>query len=228
MNDQIPFVSLRNLCKVYPDQTDDLVVLDGVDLDIQAGEIVTVTGDSGSGKTTLLNLLAALDLPTQGQLRVGTWDLVGTREKDLARYRLETVGLVFQFHFLMRELSALENVALPQWMAGVERKTALSRSAELLDRVGLGPRSHAFPGQLSGGERQRVAIARALANRPPLLLADEPTGNLDEGHSRNIEDLLFDLVAQEGCTLVLVTHDLRLAARGHRHLRMRERRLEAL
>ena len=213
-------IELRQLSMHYTLGDTRLPILDGIDLDIARGQRVAVTGPSGCGKTTLLLLLAGLERPSAGSVRL---DRVAMQEMDgdaLADMRRDHVGIVFQSFHLVPSLSALDNVALPLDIAG--RRDARSRAAALLDKVGLGARSRHFPSQLSGGEQQRVAIARALVHRPKLLLADEPTGNLDEHTGQHVADLLFELNSEVDATMVLVTHDVDLAARCDRVLRLHE------
>jgi putative ABC transport system ATP-binding protein len=186
--------------------------LDGVDLTVAAGEAVAVMGPSGSGKSTLLNLIAGLDRPTAGQVEVAGTVLNRLSETALARFRRRHVGIIFQFFHLLDDLTARDNVLLPAQLAGVGRRAALARAGELLDALGLAARADAYPARLSGGERQRVAVARALVNRPPLLLADEPTGAVDERTGGQVTELLRDL-NRGGQTLLLVTHDAALAHR---------------
>jgi lipoprotein-releasing system ATP-binding protein len=197
-----------------------LLVLDGVDLDVARGEAVSIVGQSGSGKSTLLHVLGALDHADQGEVRLGGRPVAGLGDEALAQLRARSIGFVFQFHHLLREFTALENVAMPQRILGVARRDADARARELLAAVGLEARLHHKPAQLSGGEQQRVAVARALSNRPAVLLADEPTGNLDPPTAERLHDLLFRVCADEGAALVLVTHDLALAARAARVLRL--------
>jgi lipoprotein-releasing system ATP-binding protein len=179
---------------------------------------VVITGESGSGKTTLLNLVAGLDAPSNGAILFEGTDLGGLSETELAVFRSRNLGFVFQFHYLMRDFTALENVMMPALIAGEAASRARERSTRLLMEVGLSDRADHYPPQLSGGEQQRVAVARALTNDPSIVLADEPTGNLDERNSTAVEDLLFELVGRHGVTLLMVTHDRRLAARGDRRL----------
>ena len=206
-------VRAAGLWKHYAGPAGRLTVLRGLDLVIAPGATAAITGESGSGKSTLLNIVAGLDRFGPGSMRVGSLDLGALNEAELARYR-RSLGLIFQFHHLLRDFSALENVLLPALIRGQRRAIAQRRARDLLGAVGLRDRADYFPAELSGGERQRVAVARALAAEPVLVLADEPTGNLDERNSQIVADLLFDLVRQEGTTLVLVTHDPRLAARA--------------
>ena len=207
-------------------------VLEGVDLEVRRGETVAILGESGSGKSTLLSLLVGLDLPTSGTLIVDGLDLGSIAEVDLAGFRARKVGIVFQHFHLMKSLTALENVALP-----LELREDADRSADdgdasvvekaevALERVGLAHRQDHFPAQLSGGEAQRVALARAIVAEPTLLVADEPTGNLDEKTGADVMNLLFDLVERRRTTLLLVTHSRELAARCHRSLVLRDGRL---
>jgi putative ABC transport system ATP-binding protein len=194
--------------------------LRGVSLRIHAGEFVAILGRSGSGKSTLLNLLAGLDRPDAGRIRIGGVDLGGLGENALAKWRARNVGIVFQFFQLMPSLTAAENVMLPMELAGsVPAAQRFASSMSLLERVGLAARARHLPSALSGGEQQRVALARALANAPPLLLADEPTGNLDSASAEAVYALLAAL-ARKGTTVVIVTHDASLAAAAHRVLRL--------
>jgi putative ABC transport system ATP-binding protein len=189
----------------------DPPALNAVTLAVAQGEAVAVLGPSGSGKSTLLNLVAGLDRPTAGTVTVAGCRVDEFGEARSARFRRERIGLVFQFFHLLDELTVLENTALPARLAGVSRRTALSRAETLLDRLGLGRHGHAYPSRLSGGERQRVAVARALVNRPALLLADEPTGALDSAAGQEVRDLLLELHRDEGQTIIVVTHDPILA-----------------
>jgi len=193
-------------------------ILRGLDLSVQRGEAVGLVGPSGSGKTTLLMLLAGLERPSGGTLKVAGNNLGGMDEDELARFRRDNLGIVFQSFHLVPTMTALENVAVPLEFAG--RADAFERAAVALERVGLGHRLSHYPGQLSGGEQQRTALARAVVAEPSLLLADEPTGNLDGATGAKVMDLLFGLREQLGTTLVLITHDPALAARCGRQLRM--------
>jgi putative ABC transport system ATP-binding protein len=197
-------------------------VLRGVDLDIPAGSHVALQGASGAGKSTLLSLLGGLDAPQSGQLCVGDTDVSALRGGHLAAYRREVVGFVFQHFGLVEVLTARENVMLAMSLAGVPPRLRRSRADEMLAAVGLSHRADHRPGQLSGGEQQRVAIARALANQPRLLLADEPTGNLDGEATERVLTLLDQLVAERGCTLVVVTHNPLVARWANLHLRLRD------
>ena len=198
-------------------------LFDGLDLQVAAGESVAILGASGCGKSTLLGLLAGLDVPTEGAVWVGDVNLSDLDEDARAAVRGKTLGFVFQAFHLLSGLTALENVMLPLELTG--GKQARNRALKALDQVGLGPRVDHYPRQLSGGEQQRVAIARAFVVEPRLLLADEPTGNLDRETGERIQDLLFQLNAQHGTTLVLVTHDVELARRCGRTLKLEQGRL---
>jgi putative ABC transport system ATP-binding protein len=200
-----------------------LTILDGVTLDIARGDAVAVIGPSGSGKSTLLGLIAGLDAPTAGTITVGGVEITRLGESALARFRRETIGYVFQSYHLIPTLTAAENVAVPLELAGERRVSA--RARVLLEQVGLRDRGDHYPVQLSGGEQQRVALARAVALEPPLLLADEPTGNLDSATGAAIIDLLFALNRERGSTLVLVTHDPALAERADRVVALRDGRV---
>jgi putative ABC transport system ATP-binding protein len=201
-----------------------LTILDAIDLEVRRGEFVAVLGPSGSGKSTLLALMAGLDRPSSGEVRVNGRRIDHLSEDRLAVLRRHTIGFVFQSFQLLENLTARENVMLPMELLG--RPDASTRAAELLASVGLSERGHHYPSQLSGGEQQRVALARAFAPRPALLLADEPTGNLDGATGRVVLDLLIALRAEEGATLVLVTHDAAVAALADRRIHLRDGRIE--
>ncbi len=195
-----------------------LTVLDGIDLDVPAGGYLAVTGRSGAGKSTLLAIVGGLEKPQEGTVEVGDIDLTRANRNDLAHFRGSTVGFVFQHFGLLDQLTAAENVELAGSLAGLGGRRRRARARDLLGAVGLAHRADHRPTQLSGGERQRVAIARAMTNEPRLLLADEPTGNLDGESAAAVVALLEDVHRDRGCTLVVVTHDRTLAARAHRHL----------
>jgi lipoprotein-releasing system ATP-binding protein len=216
----------RNLSKRYVGgDGKPLLVLDGVDLEVRSGETIAVIGQSGFGKSTLLHLLGGLDRPSAGEVWLRDKQLSKLGDEALARIRAERIGFVFQFHHLLREFTALENVMMPQLIRGTARAAARERAQELLAQVGLEGRTEHKPTQLSGGEQQRVAVARALANRPVVLLADEPSGNLDPHTSERLHDLLFDVSREHASAMVLVTHNLELAARADRVLRVLDGRL---
>lgn len=199
----------------------DIHVLRGIDLTVEAGETIAVVGPSGAGKSTLLHILGGLDLPTAGRVRVGGRDLLSLTDPELAALRNGFVGFVFQFHHLLRDFTALENVRLPLLIGGVREDEATGRARLLLEQVGLAERLDHRPSKLSGGEQQRVAVARALAAEPPVLLADEPSGNLDVETSERLHDALFELVRSHGTALVVVTHNASLARRTDRILELR-------
>ncbi len=219
----MPVIRAENLGKSVPDAGKELTILDSISFTITPGETLAITGASGSGKSTLLGLLAGLDLPSRGRLLIGDADLFAWDEDRRARWRAEHLGFVFQSFQLLPQMTALENVMLPLELAGHE--AAQARARELLDRVGLGDRLNHYPRTLSGGEQQRVALARAFAPSPSLLFADEPTGSLDHATGERIIELLFDLNAETGATLVLVTHDPSLARRCARVLTLASGRL---
>ncbi len=224
MNDiRPPRIELAGASRAYrAGSSEQVVALRAVDLAIPSGEFVSVEGPSGCGKTTLLNLVGLLDAPTAGEVRWGGSPVGSLSDRDRARLRLRGVGFIFQRFYLLPTLTALENVELPMRPLGVPRAERTRRASELLGEVGLVGRERAFPHQLSGGEEQRVAVARALANRPGILLADEPTGELDSGNTRAILDLLERVRRDRSATLVLVTHNPEVAARARRHLTMRD------
>jgi lipoprotein-releasing system ATP-binding protein len=207
-----PLVDCQGLEKTFASAAEELRVLRGVDFSVDSGSRVAISGASGCGKSTLLSILGGLDRPTGGILRVGEVRLDQIAERDLTGYRATKVGFVFQFHYLLKDFSALENVALPAYMRGEKKADAYAKAAGLLCDMGLSERLDHLPSKLSGGERQRAAIARALVNSPSLVLADEPTGNLDSASSRSVRELLFGLSGRYGTTLILVTHDKELAA----------------
>ncbi len=213
-------VRARGVTKVYQDGVRRVAVLKGVDLEVEPGELVAIVGPSGSGKSTLLHLLGALDRPDSGTVEIGGRALAGLSGAALAAFRNGTIGFVFQFHQLLPDFTALENVMLPGRIAGLEPRRVLERARDLLLEVRLEERLDHFPNQLSGGERQRVALCRALALEPPLLLADEPTGNLDPASGETVFELLLALQARHRTTGVLVTHNPEIARRCTRILRL--------
>ncbi len=221
-------IEMRALSRRYRVGQQDVMALAGVDLGVGRGEFVALVGPSGSGKSTLLNLLGGLDRPTSGTVQVAELELGKALEPQLVRYRREWVGFVFQSFNLLPMRSAVENVEMPLILSAVKRAERRARGLELLESVGLGARAHHKPSELSGGEMQRVAVARALANRPMLLLADEPTGNLDTKTGQGILDLLREAVSGQGVTLVLVTHDLRVASYADRIIHMLDGRIERI
>ncbi len=215
----------QGLSKVYPRTKGDLVVLDRCDFTLTAGEAVAVIGPSGAGKSTLLNLLGGLDRPSAGTVRHRGQELDLDDEPALADWRNRVVGFVFQFHFLLPDFTALENVLIPVRMVGRLNAAAEARAAELFEIMGIIDRAEHLPGELSGGERQRVAVARAFMNRPEIVLADEPFGNLDREKGEQISRILFELKGHDTTSLVVVTHDLELAARADRVLKLENGKL---
>ena len=215
-------ISARGLVKRYG----SLEVLRGIDLDIPAGQITAIVGPSGAGKTTLLHLLGTLDRPDAGTLTVHGTRVDSLPPRDLAAFRNAHIGFIFQFHRLLAEFSALENVLLPAWVAGRDDRTTRDRAERLLRDLGLGDRLTHRPAALSGGEQQRVAAARALMNAPAVILADEPTGNLDTDNAEALFDLFRELRDREGATFAVVTHNDALAATADRIVRMRDGRIE--
>lgn len=219
-----PSVELRDVHMTLTAGVEAVNVLNGVCLRVEKGQTLAVTGPSGSGKTTLLMLMAGLERPDSGLVRMAGVDLGGLSEDDLARFRRRHLGIVFQAFHLIPTMTALENAALPLEFA--HHPQSLELAAAALEQVGLGARRNHYPSQLSGGEQQRVALARAFAPRPSIILADEPTGNLDEDTGRRVMDLLFSMQAEDGTTLILVTHDQNLAGRCRRRVVMHAGRLE--
>jgi lipoprotein-releasing system ATP-binding protein len=211
-------VAIASLAKVYETPAERLSVLRDVNLAVAEATIVAITGESGCGKSTLLNLVGGLDYPTSGRVVVSGIEVSALPEIELSRYRNTGVGFIFQFHFLLRDFTALENVMMPALVGRRPARQVRERARRLLSDVRLDQRADAYPLELSGGERQRVAVARALVNDPPLILADEPTGNLDEKNARIVEELLFELVRKYSRTMMLVTHDTGLAGRADRSL----------
>ena len=210
---------VENLTKSYKQGDSSISVLNNLNLSIQEGETVAILGQSGSGKSTLLSLLSGLDHADSGTISIAKKEITNLSEKDLAVYRGENIGIIFQQFHLMNHMTALENVATPLELAG--HKDAFDRAAAELESAGLGHRGDHYPAQMSGGEQQRVSIARAFINEPEILFADEPTGNLDDNTGSRIEALLFDLNKEKNTTLVLVTHDLELAGKTSRIIKLR-------
>ena len=213
-----PVLELKQIQRIYGRGDNALTVLSGVDLEISTGEVVALTGPSGSGKSTLLHLAGLLDTPTAGQIRIDGIEATHLSDKGRTRLRRDTVGFVYQAHLLLPDFTALENVMMPLLIAGKSTKAARERAEELLEQLGLSHRLKHRSGQLSGGEQQRVAIARALANRPKLLLADEPTGNLDPITSESVFKTLLNLVRQTGLSALIATHNPDLAAQMDRRI----------
>lgn len=230
MNEQMaqiqPVLAVRHLSKIYQDSALEVPVLQGIDLDINPGERVAIVGASGAGKSSLLQVMAGLDKPTEGEVWLAGKCFSAMAERARGFWRNEHLGFVYQSHHLLPEFSALTNVAMPLLIRRAPRAKAEQQAAELLAAVGLANRATHRPGELSGGERQRVAIARALVTRPSVVLADEPTGNLDTKTSDAVFALLMELNAQTGAAIVLVTHDMDLAGRMERTLTIADGRIE--
>ena len=220
-----PALELRGVRRIYRQAGTELRVLDGVDLMLRPGEVVALVGPSGAGKSTLLHVAGLLERPDGGAVLIGGEDCGGLPDERRTLLRRSYIGFVYQFHHLLPEFSALENVMLPQMIAGVARRRARGKAAELLDSVGLGPRASHRPARLSGGEQQRVAIVRALANEPKVLLGDEPTGNLDHATGEGVLNTLLDLVRRTGLAALIATHNLELARRLDRIVALEDGRL---
>lgn len=210
MNNQTPVLSVRNLHRSFQSGDTVLKVLEGANIDIYPGEMVGLVGPSGSGKSTLLHAAGLLEKPNAGEVYIDGRECLSLPDKIRTSIRRNNIGVVYQFHHLLREFTALDNVALPQMIAGISQRTARKEAKRLLGIMGLSERLHHQPSKMSGGEQQRVAIARAIANRPKLLLADEPTGNLDPNTSGNVFQSLFDLTRLEGVAALVATHNMEL------------------
>ena len=220
-----PLVSVQNVTKTFEHEGRSLEVLKGIDLDICAGEMLTIVGPSGAGKSTLLHMIGTLDLPTKGRILYGGEDVTRLGSSELAEFRNRSIGFVFQFHHLLPEFTALENVMMPGLIQG--RRRFEHRARQLLDEVGLSERLTHRPGELSGGEQQRVALARALLMEPKLVLADEPTGNLDSQTSESVHSLFFDLNRRHGITFLIVTHSRDFADMMPRRVSMKDGRIDS-
>ncbi|CAN7179016.1 ABC transporter ATP-binding protein [Brevundimonas sp. LjRoot202] len=221
-----PVLSVRGVTRTYESAAGPLTVLKGVDLDVMPGEVVGLIGPSGSGKSSLLHAAGLLERPTSGEIRVDGRDVGDLPERARTHIRLASIGFVYQFHHLLAEFDARDNVALPLRIAGVSQAEARGRAEEVLTALGLGERLTHQPAQMSGGEQQRVAVARALANRPRLLLADEPTGNLDPATSQTVFEALHDLVKKTGVAALIATHNMELAGHMDRVFALKDGHLE--
>lgn len=221
---EINLIEVENLSKKYPTGSTELTVLNQINFQIKKGEAICLLGASGAGKSTLLQILGTLDRPTEGRVLYKGEDVFAMNDENIAHFRNQKMGFVFQFHHLIQELNALENVMLPALIAGDDKKETELEALKWLDFMGLKERAEHFPSQLSGGELQRVAIARALIKKPEILFADEPTGNLDSANSQKIQDLFFELKSKLGITLVVVTHDLSFANKFARVFKVKDGR----
>lgn len=219
-------VSINGLEKTFVSASESLTVLSDLNLEIEEGKKIVIAGESGSGKSTLLNIIGGIESATKGSVQAGQWKVTSLKEKELSKYRSSFVGLIFQFHYLLKDFTALENVYMPALIAGKPEKEAIAKAEALLQDVGVYNRKDHLPSQLSGGERQRVAVARALINDPALILADEPTGNLDPANAALISQLLFSMVEKYNKTLLLVTHDIKIAEKGDFIYHIKDGKLE--
>ncbi|NCO03282.1 MAG: ABC transporter ATP-binding protein [Alphaproteobacteria bacterium] len=215
----------KDITRVFKQGGESLTVLNNVEVQIKSGEMVALVGPSGSGKSTFLQTVGLLDRPTSGQLIINGEDIAKASDEKRTQMRRDYLGFVYQFHYLLPEFSALENVVIPQMIAGVKRKDAMVQAEEMLTKLGLSHRLSHRPATLSGGEQQRVAIARALANKPMLLLADEPTGNLDPETSESVFEILIDLVKQQGIGAIIATHNMQIAERMTRIMEIKNGRV---
>lgn len=225
MSDKAPVIDCRGVTRTYNEGPEKLTIFSDISLEVGTGETVAIVGSSGAGKTTLLNLLGGLDKPSSGRIHICGEDIHSLSEAGRARFRNRHLGFVYQFHHLLPEFTALENVMMPCALGGLPVKAAREKAAGLLEKVGLGARLTHKPGELSGGERQRVAIARALVNEPECVLMDEPTGNLDEHTGEGVQALIETLRDQSGIAFVMVTHDMRMARSLGRVMRLEQGRL---
>ena len=218
-------IEIKDLEKTYVSKGESLTVLKDLSFSIEEGTRTAIVGSSGNGKSTLLNIISGIDTATSGFVKVGKYELSKMSEKDLCKYRSEFIGLVFQFHYLLKDFTALENIFLPAYMAGKNKKIAMEKAESLLREIGLYERKNHLPSELSGGERQRVAVARSLINDPKIILADEPTGNLDPENASMISDLLYGVSEKYSKTLVIVTHDKEVAKKAQIIYRLQDKQI---
>lgn len=218
-------IEIKDLEKTYVSKGESLTVLKDLSFSIEEGTRTAIVGSSGNGKSTLLNIISGIDTATSGFVKVGKYELSKMTEKDLCKYRSEFIGLVFQFHYLLKDFTALENIFLPAYMAGKNKKIAMEKAESLLQDIGLYGRKNHLPSELSGGERQRVAVARSLINDPKIILADEPTGNLDPENASMISDLLYGVSEKYSKTLVIVTHDKEVAKKAQIIYRLQDKQI---
>lgn len=221
-------ISVTGLLKTFSSANEKLVILDSLDFEVTEPKKIAIIGESGSGKSTFLNALGGLEACDGGKIIAGNYSVHSLGEKELTEYRRSYLGLIFQFHYLLKDFSALENVMLPGLIAGGKKKEIKEKAAVLLNEVKLSGRASHFPSQLSGGEKQRVAVARALINNPSLILADEPTGNLDPANAELVQKLLFSVVSKYGKTLIIVTHDMEIAAAADTCFKLQNGKLERI
>jgi lipoprotein-releasing system ATP-binding protein len=214
MSEVSSLLDVRGIVKSFASGTETLYILKGTDLQVERGSSVAISGQSGSGKSTFLNILGGLERSDSGSVVVGGEEITGLSERELTNYRRSRVGFIFQFHYLLKDFTALENVMIPGFIGGMKKKDALEKARGLLTDVHLEERLHHYPSELSGGERQRVAVARSMINSPDLILADEPTGNLDPANSDSVAELLYAASEKWGKTLIVVTHDEKVAGRA--------------
>lgn len=226
MKNQKGILEISDLEKKYISDSETLTVLKDLNLCVENGSKIVIVGESGCGKSTLLNIIGGIDTFNKGKVTAGKWNVGNLNEKQLSEYRSKFLGLIFQFHYLLKDFTALENVYMPALILGIPKKEAIQKAEKLLADVGVYERKKHLPNQLSGGERQRIAVARALINNPQLILADEPTGNLDPVNAEKIGNLLFSMVEKYQKTLILVTHDLNLAKKGDRQYKIVEGKLQ--
>lgn len=226
MKNQKGILEISDLEKKYISNSETLTVLKDLNLCVENGSKIVIVGESGCGKSTLLNIIGGIDTFNKGKVTAGKWNVGNLNEKQLSEYRSKFLGLIFQFHYLLKDFTALENVYMPALILGIPKKEAIQKAEKLLADVGVYERKKHLPNQLSGGERQRIAVARALINNPQLILADEPTGNLDPANAEKIGNLLFSMVEKYQKTLILVTHDLNLAKKGDRQYKIVEGKLQ--
>ena len=218
-------IEIKDLEKTYVSKGESLTVLKDLSFSIEEGTRTAIVGSSGNGKSTLLNIISGIDTATSGFVKVGKYELSKMTEKDLCKYRSEFIGLVFQFHYLLKDFTALENIFLPAYMAGKNKKIAMEKAESLLQEIGRYGRKNHLPSELSGGERQRVAVARSLINDPKIILADEPTGNLDPENASMISDLLYGVSEKYSKTLVIVTHDKEVAKKAQIIYRLQDKQI---
>ena len=226
MKNQKGILEISDLEKKYISDSETLTVLKDLNLCVENGSKIVIVGESGCGKSTLLNIIGGIDTFNKGKVTAGKWNVGNLNEKQLSEYRSKFLGLIFQFHYLLKDFTALENVYMPALILGIPKKEAIQKAEKLLADVGVYERKKHLPNQLSGGERQRIAVARALIKNPQVILADEPTGNLDPANAEKIGNLLFSMVEKYQKTLILVTHDLNLAKKGDRQYKIVEGKLQ--